>query len=180
MGTQREWEAPEGNWDEHQLSSNYTWFCNLLMLLSWVTHCIHWIWGFCHAHFFSIQSHSKGFELKGRGWGTLDSSPSRKPWILYANFLITFNLYISMLSISYMSNIYVSTSSEILLLNLGMRKDPEWHPGFLLHILGFRVQTSLGMSLSSLWHFLWFMKPAGQGIDIWEILLGFLKSMKKL
>lgn len=91
-----------------------------------------------------IFFYPKVFELEGRRWGILPLD-SQKPWILYVNFPITFNLYISLLSLSYKSTIFVSTSSEVLLpLNLGMRKDPEWYPGFLLHLLSLWALASLG------------------------------------
>lgn len=93
-----------------------------------------------------IFSILKTLNLKGEGERLLILPlDSQKPWILYVNFPIAFNHYISLLFLSYKSIIYVSTASEVLLsLNLGMRKDPNWYPGFLLHLLSLGVLASLG------------------------------------
>lgn len=109
--------------------------------------------GFLSCPFFPLSNHIlKILNLKGEGEGLLIPPLLKSP-----EFFIQISLSLSIstfqfLSLSYMSNICVSTSSEMVLpLNLGMRKDPEWYPGFLLHLLCFRALASLGMSLSSLW-----------------------------
>ena len=82
--------------------------------------------GFLSSPFFFLSNPiPQILNLKGESEGFL-ILPLGKALDLYANVLITFKLYISIVSFSYISNNYVSTSSEILLpLSLEMRKDPE-------------------------------------------------------
>lgn len=73
---------------------------------------------------------------------------SQKPWTPFANnsellLPITLNLYISIVSFSYTSNIEVLTSSELQLpLHLEEEKSVEWHPSYGSQSTDFSLLTA--------------------------------------